>query len=67
MERAVPEHSGEIVCVRRVVEFYLMAESCVLGEGVHVSLVINHLNVTKSGRGEKVIRLFCSKGENGIG
>lgn len=53
VKRAVPEHSGEIVCVRRVVEFYLMAESCVLGERVHVPFVINHLKGTRSERGDK--------------
>lgn len=53
VERAVPEHSGEIVCVRRVVEFYLLAESCVLGERVHVSFVINNLDGRRSERGDE--------------
>lgn len=63
MERAVPEHSGEIVCVRRVAEFYLMAKSCVLGERVHVSFVINHLNGTRSERGGKD-NSWLENGEN---
>lgn len=65
VERAVPEHSGEIVCVRRVVEFYLMAESGVLGKRVHVSFVVNHLNGVRSERGQKLITFLSWKIKQG--
>lgn len=45
--RAVPENSSEVVCVGRVVQLYLLAESAVLGERVNLSFVINNLNGTK--------------------
>lgn len=45
--RAVPEHPGEVVCVGRVVHLQLVAEAAVLGEGVDLSFVMNHLDQTK--------------------
>lgn len=43
--RAVPENSGEIVRVGRVVHLYLVAESPVLREGVDLSFVINYVSI----------------------
>lgn len=43
---AVPENSSEVVCVRRVVQLYLLAESPVLGERVNLTFVINNLDGT---------------------
>ena len=45
--RAVPENSSEVVCVWRVVQLNLLAESSVLGERVNLSFVINNLNGTE--------------------
>lgn len=53
--RAVPENSSEVVCVRRVVQLYLLAESSVLGERVNLSFVINDLNGTAGYRKIKKI------------
>ena len=48
--RTVPENSGEIVCVGRVVHLYLVAEPPVLREGVDLSFVIYDLNGTRAHR-----------------
>lgn len=45
--RAVPENSSEVVCVWRVVQLNLLAESSVLGERVNLSFVINNLSGTE--------------------
>lgn len=44
MKRAVPENSGEVVCVWRVVQLDLLAESSMLGERINLSFIINNLN-----------------------
>lgn len=48
MVRAVPEDSGEVVSVGRVVHLYLVAESSVLREGVCVPSVVNDLKRTNT-------------------
>lgn len=44
--RAVPENPCEVVCVGRVVHLYLVAESSIFGEGVHLAFVIDDLQET---------------------
>ena len=48
---AVPEHAGEVVGVRGVVELDLAAEAPVLGEGVDLSPVVHHLVSERRGEG----------------
>lgn len=43
MVRSVPKYSGEVIFVGRIVQLYLLAESSVLGEGIHHSSVIHNL------------------------
>lgn len=39
----VPKYSGEVIFVGRIVQLYLLAESSILGEGIHHSFVIHNL------------------------
>lgn len=50
MVQAVPENPSEVVCVRGVVQLYLLAESSVFGEGVNLPFVMNNLNGTGAQR-----------------
>ena len=40
---AVPEDSGEVVGVRRVVQLDLVTETPVFGKRVHLTFIIHHL------------------------
>lgn len=49
--RSVPEHSGEVVGIRRVVHLDFVAESSVFGKGVNFSFVVDDLQENKRYRG----------------
>ena len=42
---AIPEDSGEVVGVRRVVQLDLVTETSMFGKRVHLSFIIHHLVV----------------------
>lgn len=48
MVRAVPEDPAEVVDIRGVVHLDLVAESSVLGKGIHLSFLIHYLGGIQS-------------------
>lgn len=57
MVRSVPKYSSKVIFVGRIVQLYLLTESSILGERVHLSSVIH--NLQEKGH-KKIMRKKCS-------